>query len=46
MIYQHNADGSWTPAERVGWMEEHNRFQRVVLFILGVGHCGKPGWRR
>lgn len=38
-------DGSWSPATPIGWQEEHGRFARVVLFLLGRGHCGKRGWR-
>jgi len=44
--YRQNDDGSWTPAEPLGWLEEHARFARIVLALLGIGHCGKKGWRR
>ena len=45
MTYQQNTNGSWSPATPLGWMEEHNRFQRTLLWLLGKGHCGKRGWR-
>jgi len=41
MIHRQNDDGSWSPAEPIGWLEEHNLFARVILFILGRPHCGK-----
>jgi hypothetical protein len=42
---QQNPDGSWSPATPLGWLEEHNAVQRLILFVLGRGHCGKRGWR-
>jgi hypothetical protein len=41
--YQQNPDGSWSPAEAIGWREEHNRLARFIFWLRGVGHCGKPG---
>ncbi len=37
--YRQNDDGSWSPAERYGWREEHNRWQRFVLWLLRRSHC-------
>lgn len=42
---QQNPDGSWSPATPLGWLEEHNIVQRLILAVLGRGHCGKRGWR-
>jgi hypothetical protein len=42
---QQNPDGSWSPAVPLGWLEEHNAVQRLILLLLGRGHCGKRGWR-
>jgi hypothetical protein len=36
---QRNADGTWSPAEPYGWREEHNAFQRFVLWLLRRPHC-------
>jgi hypothetical protein len=38
-IYQQNQDGSWSPAEPLGWLEEHNRWQRFWLWLLRRPHC-------
>lgn len=40
---QQTPDGRWVPAEPIGWREEHGPLARLVLWIRGVGHCGKPG---
>lgn len=47
MSTHQSSDGgrTWWPAEPLGWLEEHNRFQRLILAVLGIGHCGKRGWR-
>ncbi len=34
-------DGTWVPAESMGWQEEHNWLQRVLLWLLRRPHCGK-----
>jgi hypothetical protein len=34
-----NADGSWSPAEPMGWQEEHNWLQRLVLWVRRIPHC-------
>lgn len=44
-ILQQNDDGSWSPAEPLGWQEEHILPVRVLFKIFGVSHCGKKGWR-
>jgi hypothetical protein len=38
-IYKQNPDGSWSPAEPLGWLEEHNRWQRFWLWLLRRPHC-------
>jgi hypothetical protein len=38
-VYRQNSDGSWTPAQPLGWLEEHNWFQRLVLRLRGIEHC-------
>jgi hypothetical protein len=38
-IYQQNQDGTWSPAEPLGWLEEHNRWQRFWLWLLRRPHC-------
>lgn len=43
--FQQDPDGSWTPAQPLGWAEEHTRLERFVFWLRGVGHCGKPGRR-
>lgn len=37
--YQQNEDGTWSPAVPMGWMEEHNWFQRLILWVMGRHHC-------
>lgn len=44
--YRQNDDGSWSPAEPIGWLEEHGPIARLILLIRGRGHCGKRGWRK
>lgn len=41
--YQQNPDGSWSPAEPIGWLEEHGIVARFIFWLRGIGHCGKPG---
>lgn len=41
--YRQNDDGSWSPAEPIGWLEEHGPVARFVFWLRGIGHCGKPG---
>lgn len=38
-VYQQNEDGSWTPAQPIGWREEHNWFERLVLWLRRKPHC-------
>ena len=48
-VYQQNTDGSWSPAEPIGWREEHNPVQRLILWLLRRPHCNdneKPGPRK
>lgn len=46
-IHQQNPDGSWSPAEPIGWQEEHNRLGRFILWLRGVEHCNdREGQRR
>lgn len=45
--YQQNPDGSWTPAQPIGWREEHGLLARLVFWIRGVEHCNdREGQRR
>jgi hypothetical protein len=46
-IYQQNADGSWTEAEPLGWLEEHNWLQRLIFWVRGIEHCNdREGQRK
>jgi hypothetical protein len=38
-IYQRMPDGSWQPAEPIGWQEEHNWLGRLILWLLRRPHC-------
>lgn len=38
-VLRQNADGTWSPAEPVGWREEHNRFVRLLYWIIRRKHC-------
>lgn len=38
-VYQQNDDGSWTPAQPIGWREEHNLLERLILWVRGIEHC-------
>ncbi len=31
--------GAWVPVQPIGWREEHTRFQRFLLWVLGREHC-------
>lgn len=44
--YREDSNGNWVQAEPLGWLEEHGPIARALLFVLGIGHCGKRGWRR
>ena len=46
MIQQQNPDGSWSASTPLPWMEEHNRWQRLVLWILRRPHCSDEALRR
>jgi hypothetical protein len=40
--------GDWFPSvddevSCLGWREEHGRFARLIFWLRGIGHCGKPG---
>jgi len=37
--YRQNQDGSYGPAEPMGWREEHNLFQRLILWLRRRPHC-------
>lgn len=37
--YVRNDDGTLTPAEPIGWREEHNLWQRFMLWATRVPHC-------
>jgi len=38
-VYQRNPDGTWTPAEPIGWREEHNWLARLIFWVRGIEHC-------
>lgn len=47
VVYQGNADGSWSKATPIGWTEEHNAFQRLLFWFKGVEHCnGREGRKK
>jgi hypothetical protein len=37
--YRQNDDGSWSPAVPLGIQEEHNRFERLIFWLLRRPHC-------
>lgn len=46
-MYQQNPDGSWVPAQPLGWMEEHGPVARLIFWLRGVEHCNdREGQRR
>ena len=38
-MFRQEPDGSWMPAEPIGWLEEHNKIQRLYFWIMGYQHC-------
>ena len=46
--YSSNPDGTGLrPAEPLGWQEEHNWFERLVLWLRRIEHCNdREGQRR
>lgn len=46
-VERQNDNGSWSPAEPLGWLEEHNRFQRFIFWLRRIEHCNdREGLRR
>lgn len=45
-VYRENPDGSYSPAEPLGWMEEHNRWQRFLFWLTRTPHCNDEAHRR
>lgn len=43
---QQNPDGSWSPAEPLGWMEEHGPVARFIFWALRIPHCNDEAHRR
>jgi hypothetical protein len=42
-----SADGiHWSPAEPLGWQEEHNRLQRLIFWVRRIPHCNDEAHRR
>ena len=39
MIYTQDEHGNYVPAQPLGWQEEHNLIQRLVLWALRRPHC-------
>jgi hypothetical protein len=38
-VWQRNPDGSYSPAEPLGWQEEHGWLARFVFWVRGIEHC-------
>ena len=38
-VFTQDEHGRWVPAEPMGWQEEHNWLQRLVLWIRRKPHC-------
>ena len=38
-IYTQDENGNWVPAQPIGWREEHNLWQRFLLWVLRRPHC-------
>lgn len=38
-VYVRNPDGTMTPAEPIGWVEEHNWLARLIFWLRRVEHC-------
>lgn len=46
-VFRENEDGSYSPAEPIGWLEEHNWLQRFIFWVRGIEHCNdREGQRR
>jgi hypothetical protein len=46
-VMQQNPDGSWSPAEPIGWQEEHGPLARLLFRARGIEHCNdREGQRR
>jgi hypothetical protein len=39
-IHQRQPDGSWVPAQPIGWQEEHSFIARLLFWVRRVEHCG------
>ena len=38
-VFRQEPDGSWEPAEPIGWLEEHSKAQRLYFWVMGYQHC-------
>lgn len=46
-VSKQNADGTWSLAEPIGWLEEHGWFARFVFWLRRIEHCNdREGQRR
>ena len=44
---QQNPDGTWSPAQPIGWREEHGWFARLIFRLRGIEHCNdREGQKR
>lgn len=44
--FQENEDGTWSEAVPIGWMEEHNKWQRFLFWLSRTPHCSDEAHRR
>jgi hypothetical protein len=46
-IQRGDIGGGYSPAEPIGWREEHNLLARFILWVRGIEHCNDhEGYRR
>lgn len=46
-VYAQNPNGTYSPAEPMGWVEEHNWLQRLIFWLRRVEHCNdREGTRK
>ena len=46
-VYAQNPDGTYSPAEPMGWQEEHNWLQRLIFWLRRIEHCNdREGQRK
>jgi hypothetical protein len=46
-VYAQNPDGTYSPAEPMGWQEEHSWFARLIFWLRRIEHCNdREGQRK